>query len=108
MEFAKRFKMEEVWTPELMIKAPQYKGKTMFDVLFANGAVINTRLMSCNLALTMMNPNILVSTLRRAIRRVRFLWCGHDSLDLASFKPIMMPVVCAGQLLVAKNTLAFP
>lgn len=39
MEFAKRFKMEEVWTPELMSKAPQYKGKTMFDVLFANGVV---------------------------------------------------------------------
>ena len=39
MEFSKRFKMEEVWTPELLAKAPKYKGKTMFDVLFANGVV---------------------------------------------------------------------
>jgi len=39
MEFSKRFKMEEVWPAELLDKAPQYKGKTMFDVLYANGAV---------------------------------------------------------------------
>ena len=39
MEFSKRFKMEEVWTPELLDKAPQYKGKTMYEVLFANGVV---------------------------------------------------------------------
>jgi nitrate reductase NapA len=39
MEFSKRFKMEEVWTEELLAKAPKYKGKTMFDVLFANGVV---------------------------------------------------------------------
>ncbi len=39
MEFSKRFKVEEVWGDELMAKAPQYKGKTLFDVLFANGQV---------------------------------------------------------------------
>ena len=39
MEFSKRFKMEEVWPAELLDKAPQYKGKTVFDVMFANGAV---------------------------------------------------------------------
>lgn len=39
MEFSKRFKMEEVWPAELLDKAPQYKGKTLFDVLYANGAV---------------------------------------------------------------------
>ncbi len=39
MEFSKRFKMEEVWPAELLAKAPQYKGKTMFDVLFRNGQV---------------------------------------------------------------------
>jgi nitrate reductase (cytochrome) len=39
MEFAKRFKMEEVWPAELLAKAPKLKGKTMFDVLFANGVV---------------------------------------------------------------------
>ncbi|MGE5546338.1 MAG: nitrate reductase catalytic subunit NapA [Solirubrobacterales bacterium] len=39
MEFSKRFKMEEVWPAELLDKAPQYKGKTLFDVLYANGTV---------------------------------------------------------------------
>ncbi|MDO8892225.1 MAG: nitrate reductase catalytic subunit NapA [Sulfurimicrobium sp.] len=39
MEFAKRFKMEEVWPAELLDKAPEYKGKTMYDVLYANGEV---------------------------------------------------------------------
>lgn len=39
MEFAKRFKIEEVWPEELLAKAPQYRGKTMFDVLYRNGQV---------------------------------------------------------------------
>ncbi|HVJ24440.1 MAG TPA: molybdopterin-dependent oxidoreductase, partial [Burkholderiales bacterium] len=39
MEFSKRFKMEEVWPAELLAKQPAYRGKTMFDVLFANGEV---------------------------------------------------------------------
>jgi nitrate reductase NapA len=39
VEFSKRFKMEEVWPPELLEKAPEYKGKTLYDVLYANGQV---------------------------------------------------------------------
>jgi nitrate reductase NapA len=39
MEFSKRFKMEEVWSTELLAKQPAYRGKTLFDVLFANGEV---------------------------------------------------------------------
>jgi nitrate reductase NapA len=39
MEFAKYFKIEEVWPAELIAKKPQYKGKTLFDVLFKNGEV---------------------------------------------------------------------
>jgi len=38
-EFSKRFKMEEVWTKELLDKAPQWRGKTMYDLLFKNGVV---------------------------------------------------------------------
>ena len=38
MEFSKRFKIEEVWPEELMAKKPEYRGKTLFDVLFRNGA----------------------------------------------------------------------
>ena len=39
MEFAKRFKMEEVWPAELLDQMPEYKGKTMFEVLYQNGQV---------------------------------------------------------------------
>jgi len=39
MEFAKRFKVEEVWPADLLAKAPELKGKTLYDVLFANGQV---------------------------------------------------------------------
>jgi nitrate reductase NapA len=39
VEFSKRFKMEEVWPAELLDKAPQYKGKTLYDVLYKNGEV---------------------------------------------------------------------
>ena len=39
MEFSKRFKIEEVWPADLIAKAPKVKGKTMFDVLYANGVV---------------------------------------------------------------------
>ena len=39
MEFSKRFKTEEVWPAELLNANPVYRGKTLFDVLFANGQV---------------------------------------------------------------------
>ena len=37
VEFSKRFTVEEVWPPELI--TPELAGKTLFDVLFANGQV---------------------------------------------------------------------
>jgi len=39
VEFSKRFKTDEVWPEELLAKKPEYRGKTLFDVLYANGAV---------------------------------------------------------------------
>ncbi|WP_281646793.1 nitrate reductase catalytic subunit NapA [Parendozoicomonas sp. Alg238-R29] len=39
MEFSKRFKTDEVWPSELLLRNPEYKGKTLFDVLYANGQV---------------------------------------------------------------------
>jgi len=39
IEFSKRFKVEEVWPKNLLAKKPQYRGKTLYDVLFANGVV---------------------------------------------------------------------
>ena len=39
MEFAKRFKVEEVWPPELIEQQPEYAGKTLYEVLYTNGQV---------------------------------------------------------------------
>jgi nitrate reductase NapA len=39
IEFSKYFKVEEVWPEELIAKKPEYRGKTLYDILFANGAV---------------------------------------------------------------------
>lgn len=39
MEFSKRFTAEECWPAQILVANPQYKGKTLFDVLFRNGNV---------------------------------------------------------------------
>ncbi len=39
MEFAKRFKTEEVWPEELLAQKPELRGKTLYEVLFENGKV---------------------------------------------------------------------
>ena len=39
MEFSKRFTTDEVWPAEILEKHPDYKGKTLFEVLYANGQV---------------------------------------------------------------------
>ncbi|MBT3010401.1 MAG: nitrate reductase catalytic subunit NapA [Candidatus Thiodiazotropha sp. (ex Lucina aurantia)] len=39
MEFAKYVKVEDVWPADLIAKMPEYAGKTLFDVLYANGQV---------------------------------------------------------------------
>ena len=38
-EFSKRFTTDEVWPTELLDANPDYRGKTLFDVLFKNGNV---------------------------------------------------------------------
>ncbi|WP_207462834.1 periplasmic nitrate reductase subunit alpha [Azospirillum sp. SYSU D00513] len=39
MEFSKRFTTDEVWPKETLDANPDYRGKTLFDVLFKNGNV---------------------------------------------------------------------
>ncbi len=39
IEFSKRFTTDEVWPSEILTKNPQYKGKTLFEVLYKNGKV---------------------------------------------------------------------
>ena len=39
MEFSKRFTTDEVWPKEILDANPDFRGKTLFDVLFRNGNV---------------------------------------------------------------------
>ena len=39
VEFSKRFKVEEVWPEAHLAKTPELRGKTLYDILFANGQV---------------------------------------------------------------------
>jgi len=39
MEFSKYVKVEDVWPEDLIAKMPEYAGKRLYDVLFANGQV---------------------------------------------------------------------
>ena len=39
MEFAKRFTTDECWPAEILAANPQFKGKTLYDVLYRNGKV---------------------------------------------------------------------
>ncbi|MDW7774632.1 MAG: nitrate reductase catalytic subunit NapA [Desulfobulbaceae bacterium] len=39
VEFSRYFKTDDIWPAELLDKNPDYRGKTLFDVLFANGQV---------------------------------------------------------------------
>ena len=39
VEFSKRFKTDEVWPKDILDANPDYKGKTLYEVLFKNGQV---------------------------------------------------------------------
>lgn len=39
VNFAKYFKVEDVWPETLLAQKPDYRGKTLYDILFANEAV---------------------------------------------------------------------
>jgi nitrate reductase NapA len=39
IEFSKRFTTDDVWPAELLAKNPSYRGKSLFQILYANGQV---------------------------------------------------------------------
>jgi nitrate reductase NapA len=39
MEFSKRFTTDECWSADILAANPQYRGKTLYEVLFKNGTV---------------------------------------------------------------------
>jgi nitrate reductase NapA len=39
VEFSKRFKVEDAWPEDIIAKKPELRGKTLYEVLYANGQV---------------------------------------------------------------------
>ncbi|MGO8279561.1 hypothetical protein ACC761_39455, partial [Rhizobium ruizarguesonis] len=39
VEFSKLFTTDEVWPADILEKTPEYKGKTLYQVLYQNGTV---------------------------------------------------------------------
>lgn len=39
VEFSKRFTTDEVWSADILDASPEYRGKTLYEVLFRNGVV---------------------------------------------------------------------
>ncbi|GLP95707.1 periplasmic nitrate reductase subunit alpha [Paraferrimonas sedimenticola] len=39
LEFSKRFQIEDVWPEELVMKMPEYRGKSLYEVLYRNGQI---------------------------------------------------------------------
>ena len=48
MEFSKRFTTDEVWPEELLAASPEHRGKTLYEVLFANGSANRYPLSECS------------------------------------------------------------
>lgn len=48
MEFSKRFTTDEVWPEDILTANPNYRGKTLFDVLYRNGNVDRYPLADCD------------------------------------------------------------
>jgi nitrate reductase NapA len=48
VEFSKRFTTDEVWPAEILAKAPEYRGQSLYDVLYRNGNVDRFPLADCD------------------------------------------------------------
>ncbi len=48
VEFSKRFTVEDVWSEELIAKKPEHRGKTLYEVLFANAEITKYPLSEVN------------------------------------------------------------
>ena len=64
-EFAKYFKTDEVWGEELLAQMPEYRGKTLYQVLFENGEVNKFKVPTDVPDTSMMKQITLVTTYKK-------------------------------------------
>jgi nitrate reductase NapA len=110
MEFSKRFKVEEVWPAELIAKKPEYKGKTLYDVLYANKVVNkfpkselvgSTSTPSRTTPTTSPRPS--ASTCRRACSRNTRSSAAAMATTWPPSTSITRPAACAGRWSMARK-----
>ena len=99
MEFSKRFKTEEVWPQEILDKNPEYKGKTLYEVLFANGQVDKfpkeTSKMTAATTTTTTKWKISASMCRKACLKSTADFSWKDRKRVTSWRRSILIIKCA-------------
>ncbi len=104
MEFSKRFTTDEVWPAELLDTMPELKGKTLFEVLFANGKV--NSLPGQRSGRRLQQPREHGFRLLRAerpVRGIRRVWPRPCPRPAPTSTPITRPAGCAGRWSTARK-----
>ncbi|MCW1936581.1 nitrate reductase catalytic subunit NapA [Pseudomonas sp. MDMC_285] len=103
VEFSKRFTTDEVWPAELLAKAPEYKGKTLYQVLFANGQVDQFPANRSRPAMPTTRPKHSASICRRACSRNTPNSVAAMPMTWRPSTAITPSVACAGRWLTARK-----
>ena len=104
MEFSKRFKIEEVWPEELIAKKPEYRGKTLFDVLFKQRRrSTNSRFAISTPATRTTSRRRSASTSRRACSRNMPSSAAVTATTWRRSTPITRRAACAGRSSTARK-----
>ena len=103
VEFSKYFKVEEVWNEELLAQMPEYRGKTLYEVLYRNGEVDKFQVPDNVPGYIMMKRSISVFICKKAYLKNTL----HSDAVMVMIWRILMfitkPAVCAGRWWTAKK-----
>jgi nitrate reductase (cytochrome) len=85
VEFSKRFRIDEVWPADLVAKKPELAGKTLYDVLFANGKVDRYPLAECDPGYANSDSKLLGFYVQKGLFEEYAEFGRHHGHDLAPF-----------------------
>ena len=85
VEFSKRFRIDEVWPADLVAKKPELAGKTLYDVLFANGKVDRYPLGECDPGYANSDSKLLGFYVQKGLFEEYAEFGRHHGHDLAPF-----------------------
>jgi nitrate reductase NapA len=97
VEFSKRFKVEEVWPAELLAKKPEYRGKTLYDILFRNGQVDKFPASEVEAGYANAEAKAFGFYLQKGLFEEYAQFGRGHGHDLAPFEPTTRRAACAGR-----------